>query len=533
MKKRYFERIISATLLTILSISSLGATSVFATNVNYGIDYDTANAQLLGQDGEIANVNIDPDLINSLEPLIDNNDIISTSFQGDWNEGYISDSSCKKVHYFTVAPGGAYDQGYSVVMANSQYYATVQIVNVSVISQDNFTKPAAVTVVDDTNWIFGGWEIYDSISDSGACQNKNNSIGRVVNGNAYLFIETSIKLYKKNQSPVVSSELYMGLTDVDAGQSYAILNENNMLSRDNMYAKSFAALQQSSAYPNYYVPDNSEGKSYIFSAYTRSGIFNSPSNSDIYVKLKPKTQSDGLQMVFGFASNAASGIEYYAKQYQVNYVSDGNGEVGLDTEPVIAGENPSGSETTPDTGFAFAYWIADQDVTLENGATISAGLPLSDDDILEVVVNKNITFTAYFAKQYTVTYKSDDNGSITGVTSEDVIENGNPTGTNQASKAGYTLSHWIANVDVALEDDTEIKAGSPITTEQLSQVIVTEDITFTAIHTPKVAVPDTGTISQGIDAAQIATFSITGLIICGLAIWYLPRALHKKVRFDK
>ena len=128
---------------------------------------------------------------------------------------------------------------------------------------------------------------------------------------------------------------------------------------------------------------------------------------------------------------------------------------------------------------------------------------------------------------------TDENGKIDGITDEAVEENKNPSGTDQSSNDDYILSHWIADVDVTLEDGTIIKADHPITTEQIEQVIVNQDITFTAIHIPKVTTPETGTFTNGIDAAQIFTVSLFGVLGCGLAIKYLPRALRKKVNFDK
>ena len=88
-------------------------------------------------------------------------------------------------------------------------------------------------------------------------------------------------------------------------------------------------------------------------------------------------------------------------------------------------------------------------------------------------------------------------------------------------------------MDVTLEDGKKIKAGDPITTDQITQVVVDKNIKFTAIHVTKVATPDTGVVSKGVDAAQIATISLFSIAGLGLAIKMLPRVLRKKVNFNK
>lgn len=85
-------------------------------------------------------------------------------------------------------------------------------------------------------------------------------------------------------------------------------------------------------------------------------------------------------------------------------------------------------------------------------------------------------------KDYTVTYTSDEGGNITGKTEEYRDPNENPSGTTQEDKDMYRLSHYISDVPVTLKDGTSIPAGSPITPDQIPNVVVNQDIEFTAIH---------------------------------------------------
>ena len=87
-------------------------------------------------------------------------------------------------------------------------------------------------------------------------------------------------------------------------------------------------------------------------------------------------------------------------------------------------------------------------------------------------------------------------------------------------------------MDVILEDGTEIKAGNPITEEQIKQIIVDRDITFTS-HYKKIPVtPDTGATTNN-NITSVATVSTTGVLLTALFIYALPRLTHRKVWFKK
>lgn len=553
MKRQQYQRILSATLLAALGAASFGATSVFADGYYEGMNYSTAlsTAHQLGSDDTVIQ---DPSIVSGLTPLISSGmDAVQTGFSDTnlWKQGFINDTIdgervCREINYFEVSSASPINENsglsFSVEDNGSGYRAGVQIVGAAVQNPDGTASnvKSMIGIVTDFGWVYGGWTVYGNETD---CQAQTGAVIDKINlGETHVFVNMRVKTYRGNSStPLISNKLYLGITDIDAAQSYKILNADNMLSPSNMYAQDLSKLQpgSDSATPdlhNYYVADGN----YIFSQYNAAAeaghrTIATPNESNIFVPLTENTQRDGLELVFGFGDNAASGLSYYSKLYTVKYVSDDYGSIiGKSQESVISGENPTGSIQEPATNYALSHWEADVDVVLEDGTTeIKAGNPITEEQITQVDVNEDITFKAYHVKQFTVTYKSDENGSITGITSEDVKENDNPAGTDQASKTGYTLTYWVADVDVILEDGTRIKKGDPITTAQLNQVVVTEDVTFTAIHIPKVATPDTGTITKGIDTAQIVTLSVFGITACGLAIKYLPRALRKKVNFKK
>ena len=104
-----------------------------------------------------------------------------------------------------------------------------------------------------------------------------------------IFVETDVTLYKDGVSGIFTSdELFIGLTDIDASQSYKIINSNNLMSKNNMYTADASALQptNTSEGMNMFVPSGN----YIYS----SGHFDTVNNSNIFVKIAPETQRQGL-----------------------------------------------------------------------------------------------------------------------------------------------------------------------------------------------------------------------------------------------
>lgn len=174
----------------------------------------------------------------------------------------------------------------------------------------------------------------------------------------------------------------------------------------------------------------------------------------------------------------------YRKQGIVQYKSDDCGEItGKTLERITYGKTPTGTIDEPQEGYEILNWTADKEVTLKDETTKAEGAALTLEEIKNVVVNSNITFTAHHEiKTYKVNYKSDENGRITGQIYEQITHEKNPTGTQEKANEGYHIKNWTSVVDLTLNDKTTIPKGTPITEEQIKEIIVTKDITLTVTH---------------------------------------------------
>ncbi len=400
MKKKTALAIMVATVGLLVS-----PTSVFATNP-YGMDY--SGGALLSSD----NVTIDS-TVEELTPLISsgNAHVTIPDVSDMWETAYYKGSSCSKFYYLKTweSWGGSSGetttqiQAASVnidpyyIVSNDQYTAVVNINGVFLedgisLSEDN---AFAVGVHDDN---MGFLSVGDPLYSDNQCENRMDDIKTLaVGGGERVFVETNMKLYKNDSSEVFTSDkLYLGLTDIDAAQSYAILNGNNQLNKNNMFAVSEAALQNPDTSVDLKNRFATGGKyNYIYSEYRPGEDFNSNYVNNVFVKIDQEVQEEGVDVVFGFAATAGSGIQYYAKQYRVNYRSDENGDIsGVEEEDIISGNLPSGSTSEPKEEYEFEYWTADVDVVLDDGTIIRAGEKMTLEQVKRVVVDKNITFTA-------------------------------------------------------------------------------------------------------------------------------------------
>lgn len=374
---------------------------VFA--ADYSMNYSGGEA--LGS----SNVNINPGLVNSLAPLFQNKkvDYLTTSESTKWKSGYILDNlidssrkDCVEFKYFTIDSNnliGA-DENLSLTMSNNKYSVDVSFDDVQLVNngtQAASNKPLTIGVAPGWSYIYGGWNVY---SDAKCTEAKTDSERLERKNDERLFVKMNLKLHRKGQKSIYSTNgMFFGLTDIDAAQSYKILNHGNELTRENMFAKDASKLQPSqyvSGLRNMFV---SEGN-YIYSQYTIENDFALSGGNDIFVKLTQATQQEGLNAVFGFAEAAASGVEYYNRILNVTYTSDDNGKItGIKDEKVPIEDNPAGSKQVPNEDYEFKYWIADKDVVLTDGTTIKAGEQLTDEQIIKVVVTEDIEFKAIHA----------------------------------------------------------------------------------------------------------------------------------------
>ena len=443
MKKR-----IGALGLAILLAGSILPTGLAsAADVPYGMEYSG------GADLGASNVQIQPGIVNSLTTIIgtDEEDLSDSTIE--WKKGYYAtkrdgdDVACRERYYFLIKKGEAFDTSKKVVIKKKgeKYTREMQIKNVTIYDPNN-VMPTGNTMAVAATGALSISEMYPTNVD---CINDTNRVdstdleNSVTDGLA-VYIDTVTKVYNTGTKEVPRLDnVYYKIADIDASQSYKIMNEGNELEKANMIAKNTNDLLPDSGditLRNKYV---SSGK-YIYS----EGFFNiSDKEADVYVPVKKDAWENGLEIVYGFMNTAGSWDDYYSVQYKVEYKSDGNGVVtGIKKEDVLSGENPTGSETKP---------------------------------------NENYKFT-----------------------------------------------HWVADKDVELEDGTEIKAGTPMTPEQVKKVVVHENLVFTAYHEPVPKTPDTGNFTGGTNAIGITT-SIMAVVTVAFLAWFAPKLTHKKVKFDK
>lgn len=383
------------TLAALLGLSANSA-SVFATN-QYNIEY-TGGEQLSS-----SIVHVEPSLkdLTSLQKFgkDQNNQIEFSSSQ--WKSAFLktSDGKCNAYHYisFDGDPkehdfSGVY---YTITSSDNSYSTKVQIDKVVVDGSWSGTRKFDIGV--DTSGGIGaghGQMLYKESTCTTRVDENGDGIKmpslKTADG-IKLFIQTNIKINKHGEA-FTSDEMYFGIMDIDAAQSYKILNSGSELSSNSMYAMSDAAFVTKDGLHNMFV--SGTGKNYIYSEFNDSGHFDA-TGGDIYAKIDRSVQQSGLQMVFGYMTGAGSGVEYYAKQYVVKYESDKGGQIsGKTTEDVVSGDTASGTSVKTESGYEFGYWVADKDVVLEDGTKIKAGDKITSEQLKQVVVNGNITFTA-------------------------------------------------------------------------------------------------------------------------------------------
>lgn len=420
--------------------AQLSSASVFASN-QYNIDY--SGGAPLGPD----NVIIEPTFLDNVTPLIKANSVSTTPTQPDqWSEGYIKDSGvCRPAFYYVVNAGPllqSVQQNRGFTISNGQYRVDVEILGETL--EDIYEGSYSISILPNFSYVYAGWQIYTDDT----CETLNENIANLrYDTPGKIFVEMVATLYKEGSTtPFIADDVYFGITDIDAAQSYMIINENNRFNSNNMFAISSDNLQPGTdGLRNMFVEEGS----YIYSEHNLNGgqIVRSNDLANIYTELFQETQADGLNLVFGYSAPAASGLEYYIKQY-------------------------------------------------------------------------------------TVQYDADENGKITGITDEDVFPGEYASGSSYKPNNMFKFLHWIADVDVVLEDGTEIKAGDPITDKQIKSVIVDKNIKFTAIFEDDIKVPNTGASTMDLNATQI-TISTIAILLLALMIRALPRLTHKKVNFNK
>ncbi len=390
---------VAATLSVLLAMFC--ATNAFAANP-YNIEY--AGGQILGTD----NVQINSELVASMTPLLRTGENITVNAPESprIETGYLhagsSGTHCRPVKYVTVSNGNTVGPSDNITYTLTQDGNTISVTLKNIVLENvEDGRVYTVGIGDDTNILYTGYHIYED-SECQTAKSGINHLGRY--SSERIFVDMSIKVYNTDNlsSPRLMNNLYFGLTDIDMAQSYKILNTNNTLQKSRMFALDPEDLQSRRGNPlrNMYVEDGN----YIYSEYSfensRMSTLNLPDTANVYTFIHHQAQSEGLNIVLGFATDAYNGIEYYvsglgAEDTLVHYNSDELGTItGIESETVSINGNPSGSTTSPNTGYALSHWIADKDVELVDWTVINAGDPISNEDLKRVLITQEITFTA-------------------------------------------------------------------------------------------------------------------------------------------
>ncbi len=170
---------------------------------------------------------------------------------------------------------------------------------------------------------------------------------------------------------------------------------------------------------------------------------------------------------------------------------------------------------------------------MTDGTEIKAGDPITPEQVGQIVVAEDLTLTAVNEEiRYRINYEPGKEGKIAGITSEDVAVEQNPSGSGVTPEEGFEFDHWTADVDVVLADGTEIKAGEPISSDQVKQIIVEQDIILTAVYRTASApeVPNTGSMTNGSDHALSNNYVyavIAAILISISSFFILKKSLRR------
>ena len=122
-------------------------------------------------------------------------------------------------------------------------------------------------------------------------------------------------------------------------------------------------------------------------------------------------------------------------------------------------------------------------------------------------------------------YKSTESINITGILKEDLKENKNPSGTELKYEDTNSYIIWKSDKDIVLKDGTIIKKGEQITTTQLKQIVIKDDLTLTAysVNDTNIDVPDTASKSS-------IVILTTGIILISIGCYLVYKRKSEKAQ---
>ncbi len=143
-------------------------------------------------------------------------------------------------------------------------------------------------------------------------------------------------------------------------------------------------------------------------------------------------------------SNITVTARFEINTYTLSYLAAENGIIiGETTQEVRHGNNGESVEAVPDEGYHFLQW--------SDGST--------DNPRTDINVPGDITVTALFEiNQYTLTYLTQGNGSITGETIQLIDHGADGTAVTAEAAPGHHFVQWSDGVTTAVRIDTGVTA---------------------------------------------------------------------------
>lgn len=167
------------------------------------------------------------------------------------------------------------------------------------------------------------------------------------------------------------------------------------------------------------------------------------SNGSIYLKI-PSLQNDG-NVNLTYASNkgnASTSFYLFMEYYKVNYKALINGELNdIGSEEVLnSGDHLKGVDPSMD-GYQFLYWTCNKDIEARN--IIPAGTPLTNEQIKEFIVNKDLEFTAHYEEPEKYNIETQVEGGT--IDSSKEVTAGDEVSISYIPKEGYHLDSILVD----------------------------------------------------------------------------------------
>ena len=228
----------------------------------------------------------------------------------------------------------------------------------------------------------------------------------------------------------------------------------------------------------------------------------------------------------------------YEENKNVHYLPGDNGTItGIKTETVRENRNPSGTTIEPNEKYAHIGFIANVDLTLNDGTQYPSGELIPAEKLTSVIITEDTIFTAQYARIFNVNYDAADHGTFTendlsdNYRSEIITEGSAPSyGTDTSTipkiyrEGGYILTGFVCDKDVHIKGDSSVRtAGSVIYESEITSIIVDDDITLTAQYVYSVYIP------TGVNTSSGSGWFITAMTC--ISVMGITGILKKKCQF--